>query len=150
MPKNLHLVRIRYQIVSRFELEATRNLSFSVGILLLFCLPWIIASVLAMICYGSVPNQTLSEEKETSDANLIQRCSRYYWAISYAKLLSLIGHCIYQFLCYVSRIKEFCAGLRHIRHSEGINNRCARNPAGKLKYPHRQRMREMHIRYGYN
>ena len=101
------------------------------------------------LLYGSVPNQTLSEEKETSDANLIQRCSRYYWAISYAKLLSLIGHCIYQFLCYVSRIKELCAGLRHIRHSEGINNRCTRNPAGKLKYPHRQRMREMHIRYGY-
>jgi len=43
--KSLPFVRIRDQMVSRLELEATRNEIVSVGIMLLFTLPWIIASV---------------------------------------------------------------------------------------------------------
>jgi len=105
--QNLHFVRIRHAMVSRLELEATRNVILDVGIFLLFSTPWIITSVLAQICNGNVMHQAMSEE-ETTKA-LLGQCSRYYWALSYTRLVLMIGHSVYQFACYVMRSKEFCA-----------------------------------------
>lgn len=147
--QNLQLVRIRYQIVSRLELEATRNVVFVVGIMLLFSLPWIVSCILSMTCNANADsNQPLGEEETTKI--LIGRCGRYYWATSYTKLLSLIGHFIYQFVCYLSRSKEFCAGLSRAQKRIGRDG-CAgtRKPRENLRDPHRQRMRETH-RQRYN
>ncbi len=147
--QNLQLVRIRYQIVSRLELEATRNVVFGVGIMLLFSLPWIVSCILSMTCNANADsNQPLGEEETTKI--LIGRCGRYYWATSYTKLLSLIGHFIYQFVCYLSRSKEFCAGLsRAQKRIERDGCSGTRKPRENLRHPHRQRMRETH-RQRYN
>ena len=142
MKKNQHFVRIRNQMVSRLELAATRNVILSVGIMLLFTLPWIISSILSLICNASVIHQAVMDSKEKSDKALVEQCSRYYWADSYTRFIYLIGHCIYQFFCYVSRRKDFCTaplGQSHGRRRYGCSG--TREPARKTIYP--RRMREM-------
>jgi len=142
MKKNRHFVRIRNQMVSRLELAATRNVILSVGIMLLFTLPWIISSILSLICNASVIHQAVMDSKEKSDKALVEQCSRYYWADSYTRFIYLIGHCIYQFFCYVSRRKDFCTaplGQLHGRRRYGCSG--TREPARKTNYP--RRMREM-------
>ncbi len=64
---NLHFVRIRDQMVSRLELEATRNVIISVGIMLLFTLPWIIAlaSISAEICRKNHIRPRIRDEEIT-------------------------------------------------------------------------------------
>ncbi len=106
---NQHFVRIRDQIVSRIELEATRNVIVSVGMLLLFTLPWIISSVLGMICQRNVIQQAMDENK-TAEA-LVEQCNRYRWASTYTRLL-LIAHCIYQSFSFLTRSKDISAALR--------------------------------------
>lgn len=107
---DLHFVKIRNQIVSRLELEATRNVVCSVGIVLLFSLPWIISSILAYICNENTIHKANLGEEEIGNVQ-VEQCSRYYWAISYTGLIYLIGNFLHQFFCFVSRSKEFCAGL---------------------------------------
>jgi len=107
--QNLHFVKIRDQMVSRLELEATRNVVLNVGIFLLFSLPWIISSVLAQICNAYTIHKSMSEDDAA--AALVGQCSRHYWALSYTRLILLIGHSIYQLVCYVLRSKDFCTGL---------------------------------------
>lgn len=63
--KDLYFVRIRYQIVSRLELEATRNVVCTVGMCFIFFLPWIISCVLSLICSSSVHRQYMREEEMT-------------------------------------------------------------------------------------
>ncbi len=143
---DLHFVRIKYQVVSRLELEATRNVVLSVGIFLLFSSPWIISSVLAHICNGNIIQNKaiyISEDKTTTEAH-VEQCSRYYWAISYSRLIYLIGHFMHQFFCYVSRSKDFCAGLcqSHIRRHNGCLG--GKNSTEKVRY-HPKRMETVHI-----
>jgi len=88
--KDLHIIRIRYHLVSRLELEATRKVVLSVGIFLLFSLPWIVASVSTLICNASVIHQTIVIGEESTEP-LIAQCSLYNWALSYARLIFLIG-----------------------------------------------------------
>jgi len=140
--KDLHFVRIKYQIVSRLELEATRNVVLSIGIFLLFSSPWIISSVLAHLCNGRVIQKTnMSEDEEMTEARLNQ-CSLYYWAISYSRLIYLIGHFLYQFFCYVSRGKDFCAGLCQVHIWKRNGCRGTRKPIKNLDN-HPQRMKNV-------
>lgn len=60
--QSLHFVRMRDQMVSRLELEATRNVILVVGVVLLFSSPWIVSSFLSLICNANVIHQTMSEE----------------------------------------------------------------------------------------
>lgn len=106
---NLYFVRIRDQMVSRLELEATRNVILSVGILMLFSSPWIVSFVLSLVCNARVVHQTMGGEA-TAEA-LVEQCSRYHWAISYTRLTLLIGHTFYQFVGFLARRKDFCDGL---------------------------------------
>ena len=48
--ENHQFVRIRDQMVSRLELEATRNVMLNVALLLLFASTWITFIALTMIC----------------------------------------------------------------------------------------------------
>ena len=138
--KDLHFVRIKYQIVSRLELEATRNVVLSIGIFLLFSSPWIISSVLAHICNGSVSQKTKMSEGEEMAEGRVDQCSRYYWAISDSRLIYLIGHFLYQFFCYVSRGKDFCAGLCQVHIWKRNGCRGTRNPIKNLdNYPQRMK-----------
>lgn len=104
-----HFVQIRDQLVSQLELEATRNVIFGVTSLLFFTAPWVISSVLGMVCYKNVQQQGLTEE-ETAMA-LFEQCSRYRWASSYSREL-LVAHSIYQSIFYMTRSKDFSAALR--------------------------------------
>jgi len=144
--KNLHFVRIRDQLVSRLELEATRNVILSVGICLLFFSPWFVCCVLSLICNASVIRQGMSKE-ETEEA-LVEQCSIYYWAISYTRLILLIGHTIYQFIGFVTRRKDLCAGLGRSHGRRCIECCGTRRPA--KKYRHRQRMTKMNRPSRYN
>ena len=141
---NLNFVRIKYQIISRLELEATLTVILSVGIFLLFCLPWIISSVSAHICIGNIIQTANMSEEETTTEARVGKCSRYYWAISYSRLIYLMGHFMYQFFFYVLRRKDFCAGLSqaHIwRRNEFTGTR---NRRQKRRHRPPQRMRTVH------
>jgi len=141
--KNMYFVRIRNQTVSRMELEATRNVILSVGIMVLFSLPWIISSVLSLICNASVIHQALGEEETTK--SLVEQCSSYYLADSYSRFIYLIGHCIYHFFCYVSRRKDFCAALgRPHRRRGNIGCFGTRGLTRKVMSHRPQRMRKMY------
>ena len=94
MKKNLYFVRIRHEMVSRLELEATQNVILSVGLLLLFALPWIISSISALICHGNVVRQVMNDKEGKPEASAVGQCSPYYWAISYTRLILLIAHSI--------------------------------------------------------
>jgi len=131
MKKNLYFVRIRHEMVSRLELEATQNVILSVGLLLLFALPWIISSISALICHGNVVRQVMNDEEGKPEASAVGQCSPYYWAISYTRLILLIAHSIYQSICYVIRSKDLRAALgqslnKHIGYGhfrQGITNK---------------------------
>lgn len=137
--QNLHFVRIRDQMVSRLELEATRNVILIVGIILLFSSPWIVSSVLSLICNANVINQAKSEEL-TAKA-LVEQCSPYYWAISYTRLIILIGHTVYQIVGFILRGKYLCAGLGRVHRRRRKNGcpRVIREPAQKFGKPIRMR-----------
>jgi len=111
MKKNLYFVRIRHEMVSRLELEATQNVILSVGLLLLFALPWIISSISALMCHGNVVRQAMNDEEGKVEASAVRECSPYYWAISYTRLILLIALFIYQSICYVIRSKDLRAAL---------------------------------------
>jgi len=98
-------VRIHNQMVSRLELEATRNVMLNVGLLLLFASTWIISIVLTMICQAYTINQDMNEEQKPKA--VVEQCSPYHWAISYTRFILLIAHSIYQSICFVIRSKEF-------------------------------------------
>lgn len=106
MKNNRHFVKIRQEMVSRLELEATQNVILSVGLILLFVFLWIISSILALICHVNFVRQALGNEEEKA-ARGVEQCSPYYWAISYTRLILLIAHSIYQSVCYVARSKDF-------------------------------------------
>ena len=110
MKNNSHFVRIRDQMVSRLELEATRNVILSVGIMLLFTSPWIITSVLAEICNTGYFISWAKDEGEAREP-FVEQCSPYFWATSYTRLILLIGHSIYQSIFSVIRSKDFSAVL---------------------------------------
>jgi len=103
--QNHQFVRIRDQMVSRLELEATRNVMLNVGLLLLFASTWITSVALTMICQANIIRMNIDEE-ETSKA-VVEQCSSYQWAISYTRLILLIAQSIYQSICYVIRSKYF-------------------------------------------
>jgi len=140
--QNFHFVRIRDQLVSRLELEASRNVILSVGIMLLFSLPWIIASILAQMCNDeNVIHHAIGEEKATEP--LVGKCTRYYWVTMYTRLILLIGHSLYQSVCYVTRSKDFSSALRQA-HRHRCNGCCgARQPAKKVNRQPPKRMRRM-------
>jgi len=139
--QNFHFVRIRDQLVSRLELEASRNVILSVGIMLLFSLPWIIASMLAQICNENLIVQAIGEEETTEP--LVGQCSRYYWTTTYTRLILLIGHSLYQSVCYVTRSKDFSSALRqaHKRRCNGCYG--ARQTTNKVNRQPPQRLRRM-------
>jgi len=105
---NRHFVQIRDQMISQLELAATRNVIFGVASLLLFCTPWAISTITAMVCHGNVIQQGLSAE-ETAVA-LVEQCSQYRWAASYSREL-LVAHSIYQSIFYFTRSRDFSAAL---------------------------------------
>ena len=76
-----HFVQIRDQMVSQLELEATRNVIFGVTSLLFFTAPWVICTVLGMVCYMNVHQQGFTEEEAA--VALFEQCSRYPWASFY-------------------------------------------------------------------
>jgi len=103
--QNYQFVRIRNQMVSRLELEATRNVMLHVGLLLLFASSWITSVVSTMICQAFTVNMDMDEEQKSKA--VVEKCSPYHWAISYTRLILLIAHSIYQSISYVIRGKEF-------------------------------------------
>jgi len=136
--QNHPFVRIRNQMVSRLELEATRNVMLNVALLLLFALTWITSVALTMICQAKIIHMDMDEE-ETSKA-VVEQCSPYHWAISYTRLILLIVHSIYQSMCYVIRTKNFFTepNQPHIRRRYEY----ARAKAPKRKIRHQpQRIR---------
>lgn len=112
MKQNHHFVIIRHEMVSRLELEATHhNMILSIGHLLLFALPWIISSMLALICHWNVARQVKNGEEKQSEAVVEQCSSYYYWAITYTRLILLVAHSIYLSICYVIRSKDLRTAL---------------------------------------
>ncbi len=107
--QDFQFVRIRDEMVSRLDLEATRNVIISVGLLLLFASTWIISSILALNCHGNVSHSAMDEE-ETAEA-VVTQCGRYYWAISYTKMMQLVALSIYQSVSFMIRRKHLCATL---------------------------------------
>ena len=105
--QNYQFVRIRNQMVSRLELEATRNVMLNVGLLLLIASTWITSTGLTLICqaYTISTNKYLDEEQKSKV--IVEQCSPYHWAISYTRFILLIAHSIYQSICYVIRSKDF-------------------------------------------
>jgi len=124
-------------MVSRLELMATRNVILSVGIMLLFPLPWVISSALSLICSATVIHKSFNEEEATTGPILTQD--------SY-----LIYHCIYQFLfCYVISQKNtflLCRSLGQAHERRRYDCSGTREPARKTNYT--QRMKKMQ-RYSY-
>jgi len=105
---NRHFVIIRDQMVSQLELAATRNVILGVASLLLFCTPWTISTITAMVCHGNVIKQGLSAEETALE--LVEQCSQYRWAASCSREL-LVIHSIYQSIFYFTRSRDFSAAL---------------------------------------
>ena len=106
---NRHFVKIRDQMVSRLELEATRNVILGVATLLICCIPWVISTIITMVCQGNVIKLGLSADETT--VMLYEQCSRYEWASSYTREI-LVAHSIYQSVFYFMQIsKDFSAAL---------------------------------------
>jgi len=131
-------VRIRDQMVSRIELEATRNVMLNVGLLLLFASTWITSIALTMICQAYTIDKDMDEEQKSKA--VVEQCSPYHWAISYTRFILLIAHSIYQSICYVIRTKNFFTepNQAHIRR----RYECVgpKEPARKIRH-HPQTMR---------
>jgi len=140
--QNHQFVRIRNQMVSRLELEATRNVMLNVGLLLLFSSTWITSVVLTMICQAYTINQDMDEEQKSKA--VVEHCSLYHWAISYTRFILLIAHSIYQSISYIIRSKDFCSEPErtHIRRRNGYAG--AREvPARKIRH-HPQKKRNIY------
>lgn len=99
LKNNSHFVKIGDQTVSRLEFEATRNVTLGMCSLLMFATPWIISTILMMICQRNLDYSMVMEE-----------CINYQWAVWYTKEL-LIIHSIYQSIFYLVRSKDFSAAL---------------------------------------
>jgi len=101
LKNNSHFVKIGDQTVSRLEFEATQNVTLGMCSLLLFATPWIISTILVMICQTNLDYSVVMEE-----------CSNYQWGVWYTKEL-LIIHSIYQSIFYLVRSKDFSAAIGH-------------------------------------
>ncbi len=105
--QNHQFVRIRNQMVSRLELEATRNVILNVGLLLLVASTWMTSTASTLICQAyTISTNKYTDEEQKSKA-VVEQCSPYHWAISYTRFILLIAHSIYQSICFVIRSKEF-------------------------------------------
>jgi len=105
--QNHQFVRIRNQMVSRLELEATRNVILNVGLLLLVASTWMTSTASTLICQAyTISTNKYTDEEQKSKA-VVEQCSPYHWAISYTRFILLIAHSIYQSICYVIRSKDF-------------------------------------------
>jgi len=88
--ENHQFVRIRDQIVSRLELEATRNVMLNVELSLLYASTWVTFIAFTMICQSSTINDDMNEEQKYKA--IVEQCSSYHWAISYiTRFVSLIS-----------------------------------------------------------
>jgi len=135
-------VRIRNQMVSRLELEATRNVMLNVGLLLLFASTWITSIALTMICQAYTIHQDMDDEQKLKA--VVEQCSPYHWAISYTRLILLMAHSIYQSICYLIRSKDFCSEPDQTSSQKYNGYVVAREvPARKSRYPP-QRMRNIY------
>lgn len=79
--------------------------------------------------------------EEVTKKALVEQCSPYYWAISYTRLITLIGHTMYQIVGFILRSKYFCAGLGRVdrrRRKNGCSE-AIEGPAQNLKQPIRMR-----------
>ena len=101
LKNNSHFVKIGDQTVSRLEFEATQNVTLGMCSLLLFATPWIISTILVMICQTNLDYSVVMEE-----------CSNYEWGVRYTKEF-LIIHSIYQSIFYLVRSKDFSAAIGH-------------------------------------
>ncbi len=140
--QNHRFVRIRNQMVSRLELEATRNVMLNVGLLLLFSSSWITSIVLTMICQAYTIDKDMDDEQKSKA--VVEQCSPYHWAISYTRLILLMAHSIYQSICYLIRSKDFCSEPDQTSSQKYNGYVVAREvPARKSRYPP-QRMRNIY------
>ncbi len=66
------------------------------------------------------------------------------WIIVRPRFVSLIGHYIFQFICFVSRSKDFCEGLGQLyfRRRNGFLTR-AKKFSENIKNPRRTKMNEI-------
>jgi len=137
--QNQHqFVRIRDQMVSRLELEATRNVMLNVALLLLFALTWITSVALTIICQAYTIDKDMNEEQKSKA--VVEKCSPYHWAVSYTRLILLIAHSIYQSICYVIRSKE-CFTEPNQAYIWRCNE-CTKEPATTRRH-HPQRMKNI-------
>ena len=72
---------------------------------------------------------------------LVEQCSPYYWAISYKRLITLIGHTMYQIVGFNLGSKYFCAGLGRVdwRRRKNGRSEAIKGSAQNLKQPIRMR-----------
>jgi len=128
-------------MVSRLELEATRNVMLNVGLLLLFASTWITSIALTMICQANIIHMDMDEEQKFKA--VVDQCSPYQWAISYTRLILLIAQSIYQSICYVIRSKDFLSDPNQARMRRRNEGTGAKKPTRKKSH-HPQRMRNIY------
>jgi len=101
---NTIVINTNYEVTSY-----TQTVILSVGLLLIFTSTWIISSILALNCHGNVIHLAMDEE-ETAEA-VVEQCGRYYWPISYTRMVQLVALSFYQSVSYVKRSRILCSLL---------------------------------------